>query len=96
MISSVALSLSMKLIFTVSVGEPEKTSNVIEALSSVNINQHLSVVVSGVFVKTKGKRLDESGYYVRTIQASRVVCHFISSQLGSSWSALPTDGSFVS
>lgn len=52
MISSVGLSLSMKLIFTVNVGEPEKTSNVIEALSSVNINQHLSVVVSGVFVKT--------------------------------------------
>lgn len=46
-----ALSLSTKLIFTICVGEPEKMSSVVETLSGVNINQHLSFVVSDVFVK---------------------------------------------
>jgi len=41
----------MKLIFTISVGEPEKMSNVVEALSSVNVNQHFSDVVTDAFVK---------------------------------------------
>lgn len=62
-----ALSFSMKPIFTVSVGESEKISKVIETLSSVNINQNLSVVVSDVFVKTEGERVDESGCYVGTM-----------------------------
>lgn len=67
----------MKLTFTVSVGEPEKMSNVIEALSSVNINWYLSVAVSDVlFVKTKGERVDESGCYAGTVQSSPVACHF--------------------
>ena len=66
----------MKLIFTVTVGEPEKMNNVIEALSSVNINQYVSVVVSDVFVKTKGERMDELGCYSGTMQSSPVVCHF--------------------
>lgn len=57
----------MKLMFTVSVGESEKMSNVIEALSSVNINQNLSVVVSDVFAKTDRERVDESGCYVGTM-----------------------------
>lgn len=62
MISFVVLSLSMKPIFTVHVGESEKMSNVIETLRRVNIN-HISVVIF-VFVKTKRERLDESGHYV--------------------------------
>lgn len=66
----------MKSIFTVTDGESEKMSNVIEALSSVNINQYLSVVVSDVFVKTKGERVGESGCYLGTMQSSPVVCHF--------------------
>lgn len=76
MISFVALSLSVKLIFSVSVGKSEKMSNVIEALSSVKNNQYLSVVVSDVFVKTKGERVDESGCYIGTTWSSHVVCHF--------------------
>lgn len=66
----------MKSIFTVTDGESEKMSNVIEALSSVNINQYLSVVVSDVFVKTKGERVDESGCYLGTMRSSPVVCRF--------------------
>lgn len=46
-----ALSLSTKLIFTISVGEPEKMSSVVEGLSGVNVNQYLSFVVSDVLVK---------------------------------------------
>lgn len=66
----------MKSIFTVIDGESEKMSNVIEALSGVNINQYLSVVVSDVFVKTKGERVDESVPYLGTMRSSPVVCHF--------------------
>lgn len=71
-----ALSFSVKLIFTVSVGESEKISNVIETLSCVNINQNLSVVVSHVFVETEGERVDESGCYIGTMQSIPVVCRF--------------------
>lgn len=74
MISFVALPVSMELIFTVSVGEPEKMSN--EALSGVNINEYLSVAVFDGFVQTKGETVDESGCYVGTMQSSPVVCHF--------------------
>lgn len=64
----------MKPICTASVGE--KMSNVIEALSSVNINKYFCVIVSDAFFKTKGERVDESETYFGTTQSSPVVWHF--------------------